>query len=153
MSKLSCIQKLSIDFMVNKKHLSFQLTDFPFHYETKTRWKDMDSFGHVNNANYLTFIEDARITLFKRWKLNEKSKSLIVASIKIDYLNQLKHPCEMVIGQRISRIGNKSFDIESVIFEKGSNISFAFSLITCVCYDYERNLSISVFPDIIADYN
>ena len=37
----------------------------------------------------------------------------------IDYLNQLKHPCDMVIGQRISRIGNKSFDIESVIFNKG----------------------------------
>lgn len=139
--------------MGNKKPLNFQLTDFPFHHETQTRWKDMDSFGHVNNANYLTFIEDARITLFKRWKLNEKNKSLIVASIKIDYLNQLKHPCEMIIGQRISRIGNKSFDIESVIFNKKNHSPLAFSLVVCVCYDYENSLSAPVFQEIIADYN
>ena len=42
--------------------------DYPFHHEIRTRWKDMDSFGHVNNANYVTYIEDARITLFKRWR-------------------------------------------------------------------------------------
>ena len=43
------------------------ITDYPQHYELKTRWKDIDLFGHVNNAVFLTYIEDARIIYFKRW--------------------------------------------------------------------------------------
>ena len=96
--------------MMGRRDFNFQLGDYPFHHEVQTRWKDIDSFGHVNNANFLTFIEDARLTLFKRWKINGQQKSLIVAAIKIDYLNQLTHPSTLMIGQRISRLGNKSFD-------------------------------------------
>ena len=73
--------------MDDQKHSNFQLLDFPFQHTVQTRWKDMDSFRHVNNANYLTYIEDARLSLFKRWGLGIEKKSLIVASIKIDYLN------------------------------------------------------------------
>ena len=47
------------------------ITDFPFNYNIKTRWKDIDSFGHVNHAVYLTYIEDARITFFKRWNMKD----------------------------------------------------------------------------------
>ena len=91
------------------------ITDYPQHYEFKTRWKDIDLFGHVNNAVFLTYIEDARIMYFKRWNVTEKKRSLIVASIKIDYLRQIEHPSDLIVGQKISRIGNSSFDIQSVL--------------------------------------
>ena len=51
------------------------LEDFPFHFEIKTRWRDLDAFGHVNNATFLSYIEDARITFFVRWGINLKEKS------------------------------------------------------------------------------
>ena len=95
---------------------ALSITDYPQHYELKTRWKDIDSFGHVNNAVFLTYIEDARIMYFKRWNVTEKKRSLIVASIKIDYLRQIVHPSDLIVGQKISRIGNSSFDIQSAIF-------------------------------------
>ena len=94
------------------------ITDYPQHYELKTRWKDIDSFGHVNNAVFLSYIEDARILFFKRWNINYNERSLIVASVKIDYLRQVEHPTQLIIGQRISRIGKTSFDIHSVIFDQ-----------------------------------
>ena len=133
-----------------KKYL---IGNYPFRHEIRTRWKDMDSFGHVNNANYVTFIEDARIIFFERWDINTHDKSLIVASMKIDYLNQLQHPSDLVIGQKIIRLGNKSFDIESIVFNKDGNTPMAMSLVTCVCYDYENNKSLMLFPEIIKDYN
>ena len=89
------------------------IANYPQHYEFKTRWKDMDSFGHVNNAVFLTYIEDARIMYFKRWNITEKKRSLIVASIKIDYLRQIEHPSDLIVGQKISRIGYSSFDTVS----------------------------------------
>ena len=114
----------------------FKLSDFPFHHRAKTRWRDLDAFGHVNNATFLSYIEDARITFFKRWSINLSEKSLIVASVKINYIKQLMHPSNFIIGQRVSRLGNKSFDIESVLFSEDTKTTICHSIVTSVCYDF-----------------
>tara|TARA_B100001013_G_C24327269_1_gene331160 strand:- start:105 stop:521 length:417 start_codon:yes stop_codon:yes gene_type:complete len=129
------------------------IDDFPFHHKTKTRWRDLDAFKHVNNATFLSYIEDARILFFKRWNINLKEKSLIVASVKIDYLKQVSHPSKLIIGQKVSRIGNKSFDIKSAIFVKGDETPVCLSTITSVAFDFEKNKTIKVYPEIIKDYN
>ena len=128
------------------------LEDFPFYHNIETRWKDMDSFGHVNNAVYFTYIEDARITFFKRWSLKSKKKSLIVGSVKIDYLIPIKHPSKLIIGSKISRIGNCSFDVQSAIFIESIKNPSAFSCVTCVCYDYENSESVPVYDEIRKDF-
>ena len=128
------------------------LEDFLFHHNIQTRWKDMDSFGHINNAVYLTYIEDARTTLFKRWNLNRQNNSVIVASLKIDYFTQMKHPSKLIIGSKISRIGNSSFDIQSAIFIDGLKKPAALSLVICVCYDYENGQSVTVYDKIRNDF-
>ena len=134
------------------KNIIESLEDFLFHHNIQTRWKDMDSFGHINNAVYLTYIEDARTTLFKRWNLNSQNKSVIVASLKIDYFTQIKHPSKLIIGSKISRIGNSSFDIQSAIFIDGLKKPAALSLVICVCYDYENGKSVIVYDEIRNDF-
>ena len=128
------------------------ITDYPHHYEFKTRWKDIDFFGHVNNAVFLTYIEDARIMYFKRWNITEKKRSLIVASIKIDYLRQIEHPSNLIVGQKVSRIGNSSFEIQSAIFLNNDPKPAANSVVSCVCFDYEKNKSVPVYDEIKADF-
>ena len=138
--------------MVARGQKSLNLSDFPFNYELQTRWKDMDAFGHVNNAVFLSYIEDARITFFKRWNLSDGKRSIIMASAKIDYLRQIDHPSHLIVGERISRIGGKSFDIESAVFIKDVADAVATSMITCVCYDYEQNESVPVYKKIVEDF-
>ena len=128
------------------------LNDFSFTHEIKTRWRDLDAFRHVNNATFLSYIEDARILFFKRWNINLKEKSLIVASVKIDYINQLKHPEEIIIGQKIARLGNKSFDIQSSVFKKSDSKLICSSIITSVCYDFINNKTVEIFDEIKNDY-
>ena len=130
-----------------------KITDYPHHYELKTRWRDIDSFGHVNNAVFLTYIEDARILFFRRWKITEMKKSLIVASIKIDYLQQIDHPSDLIVGQKISRIGNSSFDIQSTLFIKDQFKPAARSVVISVCFDYKQNKSVPVYDEITADFH
>jgi len=132
--------------------MSDNIGNYTFYHNINTRWKDMDSFGHINNAVYLTYIEDARSTFFKRWNLKSQKKSLVVASLKIDYFAQVKHPSKLVIGAKITRIGNSSFDIQSAIFIDGYNKPSALSLVTCVCYDYENGQSVPVYDEIKKDY-
>ena len=111
----------------------------------------MDAFRHVNNSIFLTYIEDARVNLFKRWNLRDKNKSIIVASIKLDLLRQITHPAELIVGQKISRIGTTSFDIESAVFINDESDSVATSKVICVCFDYNKNKPVSVYPEIISD--
>ena len=138
--------------MADKNQISHNLSDFPFHYELQTRWKDMDAFGHVNNAVFLSYIEDARITFFKRWNLYDEKRSIIMASAKIDYLRQIDHSSHLIVGERISRIGRKSFDIESAVFIKDEADAVATSMVTCVCYDCKQNESVPVYSEIIKDF-
>jgi len=131
----------------------YNLDDFLLQHELSTRWKDLDAFGHVNNAVFLSYIEDARILFFKRWNINYNERSLIVASVKIDYLRQVEHPTQLIIGQRISRIGKTSFDIHSVIFDKETLEQVCESTIISVAFNFEIQKSVPVYQDIIDDYN
>ena len=131
------------------------LSNYPIHVELQTRWRDLDAFGHVNNAVFATYIETARGILFKRWNLpfNGTGQSLIVASITIDYHQQLKHPSDIIVGQKISRIGTSSFDIESSIFNRtNTSESVASAKVTVVCFDFDQQKSVPVFEQIINDF-
>ena len=131
-----------------------KLKEYPLHVEIETRWRDLDAFGHVNNAVFATYIETARGTLFKKWNLpfDGKGQSLIVASITINYHQQLKHPSSIIIGQKITRIGNTSFDVESALFNKNNmEEAIATAKVIVVCFDFEKQKSIPVFKQIIED--
>ena len=135
------------------KKTSITLKDFPFQHPLKTRWRDLDAFRHVNNATFLSYIEDARIFFFKRWGINMEKKSLIVAAVKIDYVNQLEHPSNIIIGQKVSRIGTKSYDIQSAIFKEDNQLLICESIITSVCYDFINKQTVQLYKEIIDDYH
>jgi acyl-CoA thioester hydrolase len=121
-------------------------SDFKSFFDMKTRWKDMDALGHINNATFLTYLESGRIELVKKWDF--KKPPFIQASTKIDYLRQLSHPASLQIGQKISRVGHKSFDILTGIFEEGEEKPVAQAVTTLVGFDYESQKTVSV-PEVI----
>ena len=130
-----------------------KIADFKFQHDIKTRWKDSDAFRHINNAVYLSYIEDARLELMRRWKITQDGKSVIVASAKIDYYKQVLHPTQLIIGQTVSRIGNKSFDITSIVFNKNTEEPVCKSIITIVCFDFISNKTVLVYNAIKNDLN
>ncbi len=131
----------------------YKLKDFPSHCKLSTRFIDMDAFQHINNAAYASYIETARVEMFKNWKIegSNSGKSIIMASLKINYLKQLKHPSDMIIAQRISRIGKTSFDIESVVFNE-ELVAICHTLVVAVCFDFEKQVPVDVYDAIKNDY-
>ena len=134
---------------MSKENITLQ--DFSFHHKTKTRWRDLDAFRHINNATFLSYIEDARMLFFKKWDINLKEKSLIVAAITIDYISQLHHPSKLIIGQKVTRLGTKSFDILSVLFL--DNKPICISTVTIVCYNFISKQTVPLFKEIKEDFN
>ena len=121
-------------------------SDFKSFITIETRWKDMDALGHINNATFLTYLESGRIELVKKWDF--KKPPFIQASTKIDYLHQLAHPASLQIGQKISRMGHKSFDILTGIFVADEEKPVAQAVTTLVAFDYESQKTIPV-PEVI----
>ena len=136
---------------MNKK---YKLSDYSLMYNLQTRWRDLDAFQHVNNAVYATYIECARVDLFKRWGIEgtNRGKSIIMASLKIDYIAQLKHPTSLLIGQKIPRIGGTSFDIESVLFNDNKK-PICVALVVAVCFDFDIQRPVDVYEAIKNDFN
>ena len=80
------------------------------------RWDDLDAFGHLNNAAYLTIIQEARAdwTWYSRRPLGLEAMFplMVVARAEVDYLAPIyEGSFEVDVAIWVSRIGNSSFDL------------------------------------------
>lgn len=112
------------------------------------RWSDVDELGHINNAVYLTYLEEARINYFREvlnwdWKEN----GLILAKSVIDYKAPLYAENTLKIFIRCSRLGTKSFDIDYAMFNEKEQLIASASTIQVV-FDYKTQLSVAIPDDI-----
>ena len=79
--------------------------DFNHLFIENTRWGDSDSLGHINNVLYARYYESARTSYFGQlldMKFSNKMPvGIILADMKIAYLQQLHHPAQMTIGDAL----------------------------------------------------
>ena len=126
---------------------------FKTFYDLETRWYDEDMLGHLNHGTVVAYFEDVRIRHAKDIGLdvyNKNSFPFIVASMKLDFYKQIKHPKEVDIGIKVSRVGNKSFDYEYGLFLKDQTDCAVKCITTLVCFDYVAQKTVPVF-DVIKE--
>lgn len=80
------------------------------------RWADLDQFGHVNNANYLTFIQEVRADFIWYSRIARGIEPIIpdmvVAKAELDYLIPIYDSgFNLDVEIWVSKIGNASFDL------------------------------------------
>jgi acyl-CoA thioester hydrolase len=109
---------------------------FPFTHRERVRFRDCDPKGHVNNAVYSTYLEQARIGVLGGLD------PFILARVEIDFRAELRAGEEVEVASRCSRIGTKSFDLEHVIRADGRVVAEAKSVL--VGYDYEAGRSVPI---------
>jgi acyl-CoA thioester hydrolase len=107
---------------------------FPYVYSENVRFRDLDPMGHVNNAVYLTYMEQARILFLA--DRGASTDSIIVARVEIDYRAPLRLGDTVEVGVRTGRLGTKSFDLEYELRAAGRTVAEARSV--NVFYDYEQ---------------
>ncbi|WP_005038393.1 acyl-CoA thioesterase [Holophaga foetida] len=85
----------------------------PFCYTTEVRFRDLDALGHVNNAVYLTYLEQARI----RWWDDQlqgrpwREHGFLVVRTEIDYRKPLFFHDVVKVELFCSQIGTSSFTL------------------------------------------
>jgi acyl-CoA thioester hydrolase len=109
-----------------------------------TRWSDHDMLGHVNNARFYTFDEDARLSYFEPlWKDDPKfwtDYGFILASLGCDFLAQLHHPAEVDVGFRISRLGRSSMGTLAGMFDGGRLVAVTCGVVVWYSYREQKPL-------------
>ena len=78
------------------------------------RWDDIDAFGHVNNAKYLTYAQEARFHWsFYQFKEKEEKPTIVemvVAKAEVDFIEPIYDGGEFVdVTLWVESIGNSSF--------------------------------------------
>ncbi|WP_225821397.1 acyl-CoA thioesterase [Streptomyces naphthomycinicus] len=104
-------------------------------YRCPLRWSDMDAYGHVNNAVFVRYLEEARIDFLFRPDKEFKQGS-VVARHEIDYKRQLAHRHHPVdIELWITEIRAASFTVAYEV--KDDDLVYVRASTVVVPFDFE----------------
>jgi acyl-CoA thioester hydrolase len=116
--------------------------DYRHRTSVQVRFRDIDAFGHVNNAVVSTYVEMARIT-YLRDVLGldpvgpEDRMPLILGMIQVDYLSPIFLEDRIDIGSRVEWVGRTSIGMSHDLRAEGGR-DLARSSTVLVAYDYEQ---------------
>lgn len=76
------------------------------------RWGDMDAMGHVNNAVYFRYLEQARIDWLSQLGCapDPEGEGPVIINAHCTFLQQLKYPGDIEIRTFVGVLGRSSFD-------------------------------------------
>jgi acyl-CoA thioester hydrolase len=133
-----------------------------FTHQLEVRFRDCDSMGHVNNAVYLTYLEQAR---FHHWRASGIAESaiaspasadaavpgdvpgVIVARVEIDYRRAAKHGDLLSIDVGVAAIGRTSFTYEyEILDQSGALIAAAKTVI--VRFDHAAGRPVPISDEL-----
>jgi acyl-CoA thioester hydrolase len=108
-----------------------------FVFECVPRWSDMDVYGHVNNARFLTLYEEARVALMfvaaRKHGVTSLEKGVVISRHEVDYLRPVDYGETVRIEMWVEEIRASRFVIAYELFDEGALASRARSV--CVPFD------------------
>jgi len=119
-----------------------------FIHQAALRWSDMDAYGHVNNARFLTLYEEARVALFfigaREQGLGSFEEGIVIARHEVDYLRPVDYGDAVRIEMWVDEVRPSRFTIAYELFDGALVASRARSV--CVPYNLTQS-----FPRRISD--
>ncbi len=116
------------------------MDDFPIRSTDKIRFRDTDQLGHVNNAVFSTFFETGRAELLvhPERRIADEGASFVIASLFLEYYQEITWPGEIEIGTRVLNVGRSSVKLEQGLFQNGLCVARAESVLVQIS-DATRN--------------
>jgi acyl-CoA thioester hydrolase len=115
-------------------------------HRLQVRFRDCDPLGHVNNAVYLTYLEQARFNLWKA-QLGFVAKSaadegprgigFILARVEIDFRAQAKYGDELDVKLSLDGFGRTSFTYTYEIVNAATGQLVTTAKTVLVRFDYD----------------
>jgi len=117
--------------------------------EIKVRFADIDVMGHVNNATYLSYFEQARIEFFHQlidgdWDWHKDG--IVLARNEVDYVYPIHLNDKVEIITKCDRVGGKSLTVSYEVFSiaNGKRQLCATGSSVLVSFDYQSGKSVEL---------
>lgn len=107
------------------------LHDYPLRTFDKVRYADTDRQGHVNNANFSTFLETGRVELLydPAAPLAESGAAFVIARLALDFRGEINWPGRIEIGTRVAAVGRSSMTLTQCLLQDGRLVALAETVI------------------------
>ncbi|HEX9391177.1 MAG TPA: thioesterase family protein [Usitatibacteraceae bacterium] len=104
------------------------------------RWGDMDSLGHVNNAQYLRYFEESRVDWTQRngLRLHSEGEGMILLKAGVTYKKSVVYPANVTIDLFAGPIGNTSLQMINELTIEGDARPAAIGEFVIVWFDYNK---------------
>jgi len=132
-----------------------QMSSAPFIHRLQVRFRDCDPLGHVNNAVYLTYLEQAR---FSHWRalwgfgspqLPPGMPGVILARVECDYRRPATYGETLEVRMTVAELGRTSFRYEYEVLDEQGNMVLTAKTVQ-VMYDYAGAKPVPIPADIRA---
>ncbi len=127
------------------------MSKIKFFHPVEVRYGDLDPQGHLNNAKYLTYFEQARVAYLVNLELFEKGLSfleigMIIADIHLVFRAPVLWETPVKVGAAITKTGNKSFVFSQSVIHAQTGEVFATGEVIMVAYNYHTEKTMRL-PD------
>lgn len=121
--------------------------------EIKVRGYHLDFYGHVNNARYLEFLEEARWDYLDKTHVSindfaKKGFHFAVVNINISYKYPARLYDVLVIQTQMEKIGTKSMTMDQKIFLKNSDELVVDAAVTFVVIDSKTQKALPIEGEV-----
>jgi len=120
------------------------LAGFPVVVRISVLWSDLDAYGHVNNAVFFRYFEQARMAYLQRCGFiasYERDRiGAILHSASCRFRAPVFHPDTVAVGTKVTEIGDERFTMSYVATSEAQSTVVAEGTSIVVSFDYRRNV-------------
>ncbi len=106
--------------------------------EIEIRWRDLDPYGHVNHAVFLTYLEEVR----DEWLIaavGEDALGYVVARVEIDFRRELTQRDDRITARiRLDSLGTSSVRTFEELVLRGGEIAAEARAVLVACDEEHR---------------
>lgn len=121
---------------------------YPFSCSIQVRWRDLDAFGHVNNAAFASYLEVARTEVWNRLFGGRSAMEIpfFVHRLEVEYRRPVTLDDEVVVWLRVVDIRGASFVFEYAV-EAGREVA-AVAVTRLACVDNRTGRPVRMTDDL-----
>jgi acyl-CoA thioester hydrolase len=89
------------------------MTDYSFVADVDVRFRDIDAMGHVNNAVYATYLEEARTAYFDEvLDASLADVQTVLANVALEFRRPVELGDDVTVAVRVPELGRSSIPME-----------------------------------------
>jgi acyl-CoA thioester hydrolase len=112
------------------------MAEFSFETSIPVRFQDLDVVGHVNNAVYATYLEEARTEYIEEvFGVDPEQSGVVIAHLEIDYRQPVTEDTEVTVALRTREPGTSSIPMDYEIRTADGVAATAETVMVTIDYD------------------